>query len=63
MTLNGRTEAVIENYKGILEYTPEKLLLRTKHSIVEIVGSGLLIVYYSAEEMLVRGEVDTVNFL
>lgn len=60
--MSGRMEALVENYKGVLEYTPEKIVVQTKHGCVEFAGKDMLISYYNAEEMKIRGRVDSVCF-
>ncbi len=62
ITMNGRMEALVENYKGILEYTPEKILVQTKHGCVEFAGKEMQISYYNAEEMKIQGHIGSVCF-
>ena len=38
LTLIGDTELLVENYRGILEYTQECILLQGKHSRIRIEG-------------------------
>ena len=45
VTVTGRTDLVIENYKGILEYRQDKIRLLLKHGQLEITGRELKIDY------------------
>ena len=38
VTVTGHRRAVIQNYRGILLYTSEKLVLRTSHGTVTVCG-------------------------
>ncbi len=62
LTVTGRTEALIENYKGIIEYTCEKIRLQTKNCQVEIRGKRLLIQYYTNDEMKLTGLIHEIIY-
>lgn len=61
-TITGQTEAHIENYRGIIEYTEEKIKLQTKTCKLEILGSKLYIEYYTNDEMKISGIIEHVNY-
>ena len=63
VTLTGNTEVFVENYKGIIEYTSQTILLQGKTCKIEISGKRLNIVYYTNEDMKISGCVDTVRYL
>lgn len=62
VTLTGNSRAWIENYRGILEYTDCVILLQGKNGRVCLEGCGLIIDYYTEDDMLVRGIIHTVRF-
>lgn len=62
VTATGRTEVLIENYRGIIEYTCEKIRLQTKGCQVEIRGKRLLIQYYTNDEMKVTGFIHEIIY-
>ena len=62
ITAVGQNELIIENYKSILEYQPEKLVVLTKQCRVEIFGKHLEIVYYAKEEMKITGRIECINY-
>lgn len=55
ITVIGPTQAVIENYRCILSYTSEKLIVLTKKGKVTLCGKRLEIPCYTPVEMQVRG--------
>ena len=63
LTLIGDTELLVENYRGILEYTQECILLQGKHSRIRIEGCCLKIVYYTNEDMKIAGKISGVRYL
>lgn len=63
ITLTGDSEAWIENYKGILEYTEECVILQAKGCRVCFEGTRLLIDYYTNEDMRISGCIQGVRYL
>lgn len=62
VTAMGPFEAYIENYKGIMEYTEDKIKIQTKNCRLEILGKKLLISYYTNEEMKITGTIQAINY-
>ena len=63
VTLTGNREAFIENYKGILEYTKELIVLQGKNSKICFEGRQLAIEYYTNEDMKISGSIDAVRYI
>ena len=63
VTLTGNREAFIENYKGILEYTKELIVLQGKNSKICFEGRQLAIEYYTNEDMKISGSIDDVRYI
>ena len=62
VTLTGSHEAWIANYRGILEYTGELILLQGKTCQVCFEGTGLSIDYYTNEDMKISGCITCVRY-
>lgn len=62
VTITGRGEVLVENYRGILEYNQTHIRLQTKTCRLLIQGKNLHIVYYTNEEMKITGIVDSVVY-
>lgn len=63
VSLIGREEVTIENYKGILEYGEETVRIGTVAGILQIEGKGLCLKQLTAECMVVTGCVEKLEFL
>lgn len=63
VTLTGNSEVWIENYRGILEYTRERILLQAKTCQVCLEGTGLSIDYYTNEDMKISGNISALRYL
>lgn len=63
VSIIGSMRVIIENYKGILEYNNDMILLQGKQSKIQIVGNRLKIRSYNEEEMVIDGRIDGVLFI
>lgn len=62
LTVTGRGEALISNYKGILEYKDSFIRVQTKNCRIQISGAYLAIDYYTNEEMKITGYIETIQY-
>lgn len=60
ISLTGSGEAVIENYKGILQYTDSEILLQSLRGKVLLRGRNLEIVWYTSLEMKITGAISSI---
>ena len=63
VTVTGNCEAFVENYKGMIEYTDETILLQGKTCRICIMGKKLSIDYYTNEDMKISGRIKCVEYL
>lgn len=63
VTVTGTGEAFVENYKGILEYSSERILLQGKNCKIEVTGKRLNIAYYTNEDMKINGKIEMLRYL
>lgn len=62
LTSFGGRELYVENYQKILRYENEHICIQTRRGRIKIAGRGLMIVYYSSEEMKITGRIQSVSF-
>lgn len=62
LTVTGRKEVLIANYKGILEYEDSFIRVQTKNCRILITGAKLAIDYYTNEEMKITGFIEAIQY-
>ncbi len=62
LILTGHREVYMENYRGIVAYGQDFLLLATPAKHVRICGKCLSIRAIAGEAITVEGEIDSVSF-
>ena len=60
ITVSGRNQARIENYRSILRYREEEIVILTFHGPLVIRGKSLGIQSYAPEEMLIQGKITQI---
>ena len=63
MTAVGNGEIYIENYRGILDYSDSLIRIQAVNLSIIIEGKNLNILYYTDEDMIVKGTVCCVKYL
>ncbi len=63
ISLRGFEEAVIENYKGIIEYSTEKIRVNTSVGILRLTGENMFIKCLDADNIVITGKIKSAEFL
>lgn len=62
LSMAGQSELFLEHYKGILEYTQERIRIQTGIGKLLVEGKNLVIQSYSKEDMRIIGYICKVEF-
>lgn len=59
----GNVQVLVENHRGIIEYTPEKVRISVSRGELEITGSQLVLRNILTDEITLEGKIQAVTFL
>lgn len=59
----GKSEIIIENFKGILSYSCSEIIIKGFGMKYSIKGCNMVIAYYSDEDMKILGEIKEVKVI
>lgn len=62
ITVTGNSEILVEGLRGILDYDAETFRVNTVSGIVIVTGSNLELASLTAEEVVVKGKISSVEF-
>ncbi|MDR1568883.1 MAG: sporulation protein YqfC [Oscillospiraceae bacterium] len=62
LVMHGNTSLSLENHKGVLEYTPTRIRLRTGIGTLTIQGEGMSLAQMGRHDMLLRGAIQSVGY-
>lgn len=62
ITLTGHECLHVEQHRGLIDYMPEHIVLRTACGLMDVAGAGMRFTRYTAGEALIAGRIDSVSF-
>lgn len=62
ITLIGKNQLHIENFKTILEYDEDFIKVRTKDGVLLVSGTNLKVLYFNCEEIKITGIITEIRF-
>ena len=62
VTITGKSELYVENYRGIIEYEKNCIKIQTKECRITFLGENLEIVYYTNVDMKITGKLESVSY-
>lgn len=62
VTILGRMELNVENYRGIIEYTDTLIRIQTKAGQIRITGKKLQVDYYTNDDMKLTGQIESIEY-
>ena len=57
----GDQRVLVENHRGIIAYSTEKVLVNVAFGTVCICGCGLRLIRMTREQLVIRGRIDAVS--
>lgn len=63
ISMTGNTEILIENFKNIIKYQTDTLILQCKKNQLHIIGKNLTIDFYTNEEIKITGHISELKFI
>ena len=63
ISMTGNTDLLIENFKNIIKYQPDTLILQCKRNQLHIDGKNLNIEFYTNEEIKITGYIAELKFI
>jgi sporulation protein YqfC len=62
ITLCGHERLHIEQHRGLVDYEPENVVMRSSCGLIRIAGAGMVFRLYTAAEAVITGRIDCVEF-
>lgn len=62
ITVTGRGEINIENYKNLVEFTDTKIRIQTNAGMLSIEGQGFILKQITSEHVLITGTINAIHW-
>lgn len=63
ITIVGKGDMMIENYKGVIEYGSGRIRISTGIGVVKISGAGLIIREITSEDIIISGGIHSLEYV
>ena len=63
LSLCGNNELYISNHRGILSYGEEEMIILAKEYQIQIKGKALNIYAYSKDDLIIKGYINSLEFI
>ena len=63
IVLSGQESLLIEQHRGIVSYTPDRLVVRMNEGRMNILGSEMKLQSYEKRELWVLGKIKSLEFV
>ncbi|NLP46215.1 MAG: sporulation protein YqfC [Epulopiscium sp.] len=63
ISLIGREELFLENYKGMIEYNDEQMRISTTCGILKVVGRNLHLKVMTTENIIITGTILSIEYI
>lgn len=63
ISIVGNEEMLIENYKGVIEYSDDRIRINTSCGIMKIEGKALVLKQVTSENIKVKGTITRFEYL
>ena len=63
ISIIGDMQMLVENHKGIIEYTPQRVRVNSTSGVVRIQGEKLDLKNISPEDIMITGKIKSVEFI
>ncbi|MDD3243619.1 MAG: YabP/YqfC family sporulation protein [Eubacteriales bacterium] len=57
----GQDRLVVQNHRGIVDYTPQSIVIDTRQGQYRVGGEGLYLEMLSREMLVLRGEISAIS--
>ena len=63
ISMIGNNQMLVENHKGVIEYTPQRIRVNSSIGVIRIQGSEMNLKNIAADDIMIIGEIKIIEFL
>lgn len=63
MNLIGNNQMLVENHRGIIEYTPNLIRVNTTVGVIRIQGNELNLRNIATDDIMISGDIKSIEFI
>ncbi|MFY9178115.1 MAG: sporulation protein YqfC [Caldicoprobacterales bacterium] len=63
MNLIGNSQMMVENHRGIIEYTPDLIRVNSTTGVIRVRGNQLNLRNIAADDIMINGDIKSIEFI
>ncbi|HHU48393.1 MAG: sporulation protein YqfC [Caldicoprobacterales bacterium] len=63
ITMVGSNQMLVENHKGVIEYTPQRIRVNSSIGVIRVQGKDMNLKNIAADDIMITGEVKMIEFI
>ncbi len=63
ISMTGNNQMLIENHKGVIEYTPERIRINSTIGVIRLQGTEMNLRNIAADDIMVTGGIKSIEFI
>ncbi len=63
VSLIGNNQMLVENHKGIIEYTAQRIRVNSAIGVIRIIGNDMNLRNIAVDDIMISGEIKTIEFI
>ena len=63
ISMIGNNQMLVENHRGVIEYTPQRIRVNSSIGVIRIQGNDMKLKNIAADDIMITGEIRTTEFI
>ena len=63
ISMIGNNQMLVENHRGVIEYTPQRIRVNSSIGVIRIQGNDMKLENIAADDIMITGEIRTTEFI
>jgi sporulation protein YqfC len=63
ISMIGTNQMLVENHKGIIEYTPQRIRVNSTSGVIRVQGTDMKLKNIAADDIMITGGIQQIEFV
>ncbi len=63
ITMIGNNQMIVENHKGVIEYTPERIRVNSSIGVIRVQGKDMKLKNIATDDIMITGGMKAIEFI
>ena len=63
ISMIGSNQMLVENHKGVIEYTPQRIRVNSSIGVIRVQGNDMKLKNIAADDIMITGGIKSIEFI